>query len=132
MESAEVRYSGGKNFKAHNRKHVITIDLPEDSGGKDKGPTPPELFIDSLAACIGVYVIGYCRKTGLDTEGLGIKVAWEKELAERPYRIKKIDVKISLPKADVGARKEALLKVAESCLIHETLKKRPEVGISLD
>ncbi|MFC1667286.1 OsmC family protein [Candidatus Omnitrophota bacterium] len=131
MEHTEVKYAGGKKFVAQNRKHAVTIDLPGSSGLGDQGPTPPELFIDSLASCIGVYVIGYCEKTGLATQGLIIKVDWEKELAEKPYYVKRINVEIYLPNADVGAREEALLKIAKSCFIHETIKKQPEINISL-
>jgi uncharacterized OsmC-like protein len=31
----------------------------------------------------------------------------------------------------VGPRKAALLKVAESCMIHETIKHQPEIKIEL-
>ena len=131
MEHIEVKYLGGKKFLAQNRGHAITIDLPVTSGGKDEGVTPPELFIDSIASCVGVYVVAYCNSAGLNTEGLSIKVDWEKETSRKPYYIKKIDIKINLPNAEVGLRKEALLKIAHFCMIHETLKKQPEVNIDL-
>ncbi len=131
MAHTEIRYTGGKSFVAENRNHKVTIDLPKESGGRDKGPTPPEIFIDSLGSCIGVYVIGYCKTTGLNADGLIIKIDWEKEVTGKPYYIKKIDIKIDLPNALVGARKEALLKIASSCLIHQTIKTRPEINIAL-
>ncbi len=131
MEHAEIRYKGRSKFVAHNRSHEVTIDLPADFGGEDKGPTPPEVFIDALGSCMGIYVIRYCNSAGIDTRDLRIKIEWEKELKAQPYYIKKIDIKIDLPNADVGPRKEALLKVAGSCLIHQTIKAQPPIGISL-
>lgn len=131
MEQAEIKYGGGKKFFAQNRQHKVTIDQPEKFGGTEQGPTPTELFIDSIGACVGVYVISYCKATGINAEGLTINVDWEKELKEKPYHIKNIDVRINLPNADVGARKAALLKVAESCLIHQTIKKQTHINISL-
>ena len=131
MEHAEIRYKGRSKFVAKNRGHEVTIDLPADFGGEDKGPTPPEVFIDALGSCMGVYVIRYCNSAGIDARDLKIKIEWEKELKKQPYYIKKIDVKIDLPNADVGPRKEALLKVAGSCLIHQTIKAQPPVDISL-
>jgi len=128
---AEVKYINNRKFIAKNRTHNFIIDLPRESGGGDEGPNPPELFIDSLASCIGMYVAGYCQKVGLDTKGLVIRAGWEKEIEEKPYRIKRIEVKIDLPYAEVGKRKEALLKVAKSCLIHETIKNQPEINIDL-
>ena len=130
MEKAEIKYIGGMKFEAKNRSHSVIIDQPQASGGEDKGLTPPELFVDSLGSCIGVYVLGFCKNTGLNPEGMKIYLDWEKS-ADKPSRIKSIKAKIELPKADVGARKAALLKVAESCLIHETIKHQPEITIEL-
>ena len=131
MEHVEVKYQGGKKFLAQNGRHNIEIDLPEDFGGTDQGPTPTGLFIDALGACIGVYVAGYCNSAGLNAEGMLIGVSWEKEVKQRPFYIKDIDVTIGLPNADVGSRKEALLKIAQSCLIHQTIKFHPDIRISL-
>jgi putative redox protein len=130
MESTEIKYISGKKFSAQNRTHAIIIDQPKEGGGDDQGPTPPELFIDSLGSCIGVYVLGFCRNTGLDPEGMKIILNWEKAI-DKPTRIKSINAKIELPNANVGPRRPALLKVAESCLIHETIKHQPEITIDL-
>ncbi len=130
MEKAEIKYIGGMKFEAKNRSHSVIIDQPQASGGEDKGLTPPELFVDSLGSCIGVYVLGFCKNTGLNPDGMKITLGWEKAV-DKPSRIQKISAKIELPNADPGPRKAALLKVAESCLIHETIKHQPEINIVL-
>jgi len=130
VEKAEIKYIGGMKFEATNRSHSVIIDQPQTSGGEDKGFTPPELFVDSLGSCIGVYVLAFCKNTGLNPDGMKIVLDWEKAV-DKPARIKSIIAKIELPNADVGARKPALLKVAESCLIHETIKHQPEIRIEL-
>ncbi len=130
MEYTEIKYINGKKFSAQNRTHTIIIDQPKEGGGEDQGPTPPELFIDSLGSCIGVYVLAFCKNTGLDSSGMKINLEWEKA-SDKPSRIKTISAKIYLPNADVGARKAALLKVAESCLVHETIRSHPDIKIEL-
>ncbi|MDP2911640.1 MAG: OsmC family protein [Candidatus Omnitrophota bacterium] len=130
MGKAEIGYMGGMKFEARNRSHTVIIDQPEDGGGQDQGPTPPELFVDSLGSCIGVYVLAFCKNTGLNPDGMRIILDWEKA-SDKPSRIKSINAKIELPNAVVGQRKAALLKVAESCLIHETIKHQPEITIEL-
>jgi len=130
MEIAEINYISGMQFEAKNRSHSVIIDQSQEKGGEDKGFTPPELFIDSLGACIGIYVLGFCKNTGLNPDGMKITLDWEKAI-DKPIRIQKISAKIELPNADPGPRKAALLKVAESCLIHETIKHQPEISISL-
>ena len=130
MEHTEVKYIDGKKFSAQNRAHTVIIDQPKDGGGQDQGPTPPELFVDSLGSCVGVYVLAFCKNTGLNPDGMRIILDWEKA-ADKPARIQKISAKIELPNADAGARSAALLKVAESCLIHETIRHQPEITIEL-
>jgi putative redox protein len=130
MEHTEIKYIDGRKFSAQNRTHTIIIDQPKEGGGEDKGPTPPEIFVDALGSCIGVYVLAFCRNTGLDPGGMKIILDWEKAI-DKPARIQKISVKIELPNTDPGPRKAALLKVAESCLIHETIKHQPEITIDL-
>jgi uncharacterized OsmC-like protein len=130
MEHTEIKYIDGKRFSAQNRTHTIIIDQPKEGGGDDQGPTPPEIFVDALGSCIGVYVLAFCKNTGLNPDGMKIILEWEKA-SDKPARIKSINVKIDLPNANVGARKAALLKVAESCLIHETIKHEPEITIDL-
>ncbi|MFH1478772.1 MAG: OsmC family protein [Candidatus Omnitrophota bacterium] len=131
MAQTKIKYVDGKKFIAENRTHRTIIDLPKESGGIDQGLTPQEAFISSLGSCVGVYVIGYCDKVGLNTQGLNIVVDWEKEAQAKPYYINKISIRIELPNADVGPRKPALLKIAESCLIHETIKNDPDISIEL-
>ena len=131
MERTEVKYQDGKRFVAENWGHKVTIDVPKELGGSDAGPTPPELFIDALGACIGVHVVGFCTSTGINTDGLKIKIDWEKQVKEKPFSIKSINVAIDLPNADVGPRKDALIKVAHSCLIHQTIKAQPKISINL-
>jgi len=130
VEKAEIKYIGGMKFEAKNRSHSVIIDQPQASGDEDKGFTPPELFVDSLGSCIGVYVLGFCKNTGLNPNGMKITMDWEKAI-DKPARIQKINAKIELPNANPGPRKAALLKIAESCLIHETIKHQPEIKIDL-
>ena len=130
VEKAEIKYIGGMKFEAKNRSHSVIIDQLQENGGEDKGFTPPELFIDSLGSCIGVYVLRFCKNTSLNPDGMKITLDWEKA-ADKPARIQKISAKIELPNADAGARSAALLKVAESCLIHETIRHQPEITIEL-
>ncbi|OGL38482.1 MAG: hypothetical protein A2042_08725 [Candidatus Schekmanbacteria bacterium GWA2_38_11] len=59
---------------------------------------------------------------------MAINVKWEK--AKDPDRIGTIKVDIKLPE-DVGKRKAALLKVAEHCLVHNTITHLPIIEITL-
>jgi hypothetical protein len=48
----------GDRFAIDARGHTITVDQPADVGGADTAPTPTELFVASLAGCVGFYAAG--------------------------------------------------------------------------
>jgi uncharacterized OsmC-like protein len=88
-------------------------------GGKDRGPTPPELFIASLGSCVGAFVAQYCERAGIDTGEMTVDIAFNK--AEGPTRLTDLKVIITLPHGDCSGREAPILRVAEHCPVHETI-----------
>ncbi len=125
----KIAYKGGKKFIATSRGQQMIIDLPVEKGGTDKGMTPPETFIAALASCMGVYILNYCKNVKINTNNMLLSVQWEKAL--NPARISDVKVKIELPKMLNKDRQDALIKVAEHCLVHNTIHTPPNVEVSL-
>ncbi|PIE05092.1 MAG: osmotically inducible protein C [Spirochaetales bacterium] len=50
-------WKGGRAFDAEMGNHIIRIDAPEASGGKDSGPKPPLLLLGGLLSCTGMDVV---------------------------------------------------------------------------
>ena len=48
----------------------ITTDVTPPMGGKGRAPTPPDLFVVSLGACVAAFVAHYCEQQGIETRGL--------------------------------------------------------------
>jgi uncharacterized OsmC-like protein len=126
MEKLKVNYLKGRSFEASVRNHKFRIDLPLSSRGSDTGPTPPELFIASLASCVGMYLVFYCEKTKLDPAGIKIEADYEKTAD----RIEKISVEFSLPSAQSEKERKEAMEWAEKCLIHNTIQHKPEITIT--
>ncbi|MFH2137811.1 MAG: OsmC family protein [Candidatus Omnitrophota bacterium] len=124
-----VDYLSGMKFQAQCAQHRVIVDLPAESKGTDEGPTPPQYFLTSLASCVGVYVASYCNTSGLDAAGLQIRITADK--LPQPTRLDNIKITVTLPNADIGKRKEAILSAAKKCLIHNTLHSDPKVDIEL-
>ncbi len=127
--SVDVRFEGGMRFDMEVRGHTCTLDLAESGGGSDAGPTPPEVFVGAVGACIGVYLVDYCDRAGLPTEGLALAMSFD--TADKPKRIGRIQIDIKLPSGIPEDRLRALGKVADSCLVHQTLVHGPEVAVAL-
>lgn len=122
-----VAYRDKKSFEAICRGHQWKMDTPEKYGGEDQAPTPTEVFISSLGACIGMYIVGYCKNTDMDISDLTIKLDWK--IGDSSKRVEKMDIEINLPKVDITGKKKTILKVAKKCLIHNTLLNPPEINI---
>ena len=129
MNEVKVKYLGNMGFQALAGEHAFKIDLPKDKEGGDLGMAPPEVFMASLGSCIGVYITRYCQASKLNTDGMEIRLSWS--LSDDKTKIKIINVKIELPNAEVGRRRDALLKVAHHCLIHNTILNPPEIKMTL-
>ena len=119
MPTITTQYQGDMLFESQVGAHRLTIDVPADMGGKDRGPTPPQVFIASLGSCVGAFVAHYCQQSGIDTRDLSVDVSFDKE--ENPTRLTNLTIAVKLPYGECGARKQALLRVAEHCPVHETM-----------
>jgi uncharacterized OsmC-like protein len=124
-----VKYGGGSKFSALIRGHQVNVDLPENKGGEDSAPTPPELCVFSLGTCTGVYAVSYLKTAGLDPEGLTVDLDWD--YSEDKKRIGRIQVTIEVPNAELGRREKALMAAVRQCIIHNTLKEEPEISLSV-
>ncbi len=124
-----VQYQGGTCFTAATRGHEVVTDLAPEKGGRDQGMTPPELLVSSFGTCVGVYVTQYLKQVGIDPTGTTIDVTYE--TAEQPLRISCLCAKVHVPVGIPEQRMEAVRKVAEKCLIHQTLCFKPDVTIEI-
>ena len=124
-----VEYAGGMRFVARHRGLEAVSDQPEDGGGGNAAMTPTELFVASLGMCVAVYVVGYAKRHGIPVEGLTVEMDYQ--IAEAPRRVGRMAVKVKLPHPIGEDQRTVLQRVADQCLVHNTLTHPPEVAISL-
>jgi uncharacterized OsmC-like protein len=92
--------------------------------------SPVELFVGSLAACVGYFVGRFCARHNIPREGLTVDAEWT--MAERPHRVGTIDLAIHLPRCIAPELRERLLKFAHACTVHQSLMVPPNVTIALN
>lgn len=122
-----VRHLGGDRLELSVRDHVLMSDQPVEGGGGDTAPTPTELFVGSLAACVAFYAQRFLRRRGLE-RGLVVTAAYS--WASEPSRVAAIDVRIEAPELPANLR-DAFRRVVESCPVHNTLAQPPVVRFNL-
>jgi uncharacterized OsmC-like protein len=129
MPTITTTYQGDMAFETMLGRHRLLIDVPAAMGGKDRAPTPPELFVASLGSCVAAFVASYCQRVGLDSRELTVEVSYDK--AEEPTRLVGLTVTIRLPHAVCGDRQEAIRRVARHCPVHETMATLAEVQFQI-
>ena len=124
--SVRADYLGGDRFEIGVGRHRVVVDQPVEAGGDDAGPTPTELFVASLAACVGHYAQRYLRRHDLPVDGLAVDGTFATS-RERPARVAEIVLDVRLPAAIPEDRRAALERVIDHCMVHESIRMAPEV-----
>lgn len=124
-----VTHDAGDRFAIEIRGHTVVVDQPEEIGGEDEGPTPTELFVASLAACVGFYARRYLARHRLDATGLRVEVAWD--MATKPSRVGEVTLRVVVPASVPDERRAGLLAQASHCTVHNTLHQPLPIAIEL-
>lgn len=129
MGKISTYYKGDMLFESEMGNHKLVIDVPPAMGGRDRGPTPPEVFVASLGSCVAAFVAQYCERNGVNTADLSVDVAFDK--ADDPSRLVNLKVTVNLPHGECKQRKAALQRVAEHCPVHETISTLGGIEIEI-
>jgi uncharacterized OsmC-like protein len=124
-----VDHKAGDRFEINIRQHVLSVDQPAAEGGEDAAPTPTELFVGSLASCVGFYARRFLARHDLPTEGLSVTADFDMD--SRPARVSDMRLHIRVPDGVPEERRAGLLAVARHCTIHNSLQQPPQVRIEL-
>ena len=111
------------------RGHRVVADAPKAMGGDGSGPTPVDLLAASLGACIGMYISRWCQQARVPYEGFEVEVDYVHD--REAHCVSALTASIHMPKEFPDERREALLRVARGCTVHNTLCSLPKVEVSL-
>ncbi len=88
-------------------------------------PSPPVLFLGSLAACAGVFAVDYLKTRGLHYSGL--RVVADAGHAEGPRRLVDFNVRVFLPVPVEDRHMTPLRRAVELCTLKNTMLAAAEV-----
>ena len=112
------------------RGHRLLCDQPLAEGGGDQGPTPTELFVASLAACVAFYARRFLARHDLDPTGLRVEAHFTMS-TDRPARVDTITLRLIIPQPLAPNRRRALLAVVDHCTVHNSIRTPPDVHVTL-
>jgi putative redox protein len=100
-----------------------------DDGGSDQGPSPSELLVGSLGACIVLMVQRYCDRHEYRDGDVSASLTYE--LADGPKRVGAITIDLEIPKDVPDDKLDVIRRIAEACPIHGTLTTPPAMDLEI-
>ena len=125
-QKIRVVHQAGDRFDVAIRGHHVTVDQPEEAGGADTAPTPTELFVSSLASCVGFYARRFLARHHLADH---VEVGCRWWMDKSPARVGAIEIEVSVPYLPPD-KFDRFQKAVEHCTVHTTLGRPPLVVIS--
>jgi putative redox protein len=122
-----VEFPGGARVDASFGEYIVKTDQPASGGGEGSAPTPFAVFLASIAACAGIYVLGFCKQRGLPTEG--IRIVQRDSRNPMTGMVDKIDMEIQVPPSFPEKYYEALVRSADQCAVKKHLENPPKFNV---
>ncbi len=123
----KITFPGGKKVNAEYNGFTHQTDQPLNAGGENSAPSPFELFLASLGACAGFYVLSFCQQRGIDMTGIELRQTMA--LDPRTHRIGQIDIEIILPAAFPEKYRAAVVQAAQLCTVKKHLENPPKFSL---
>jgi len=125
-----VTFPGGQRVEAHYDGHTVPTDQSPEHGGSGAAPEPFDLFWVSIATCMGVYVLDFCQKRGLDTAGLGLRLHAERDPELKRYA--RVAITITVPEGFPERYRKAIQRAADLCTVKKHILNPPTFHINVE
>ncbi|MEN8172045.1 MAG: OsmC family protein [Chloroflexota bacterium] len=123
-----IDFPEGARVDAHFGPYTVKTDQPPMGGGSGSAPTPFAVFLASVGACAGIYVLGFCNQRGLPTDGIRIV----QRMSSSPVNygmLSQIQLEIQVPPTFPEKYRDALVRSAEQCAIKKHFEIPPTFDI---
>lgn len=124
-----LTFPGGVAVDASWKGHTIRTDQPERDGGENGAPSPFDLFLASIATCVGYYVVQFCRSREIETTDLKVEMSLSRDPEKK--LVSSIDIDITLPAGFPDKYRDAVLRAADQCTVKRHLLDPPEISLNL-
>ncbi len=123
-----VSFPGGAAVEAVLKGHTIRTDQPRPFG-EDSAPAPFDLFVGSIATCMGFYALRFCQERGIPTEGLSLALETVRDAGGK--RIGAIRVALTLPPGFPDKYRDAIARAVDQCAVKKHMVEPPSFELSV-
>ena len=90
----DVTFPGGLAVDAHLLGFTVRTDQPAKHGGSGTQPAPFDLFLASIATCMGIYALQFCQLRKIDTVGLSLALETERNPESKHIPLIRVDLRL--------------------------------------
>ena len=123
-----VSFPGGVAVDAHVGGHVVHTDQPAPHGG-GTASAPFDLFLASIATCMGFYALRFCQEREIATEGLGLSLETVRDDAKK--RLSTIRVALTLPPGFPEKYTDAIRRAVDQCAVKKQMVEPPAFELTV-
>ena len=123
----------------YTHRHQWLADEPKSVGGSDLGPTPYDLLLMSLGACISMTVRTYARHQGLALDDVEVRLSQDRvhgrdcrDCDQDEGRVESIEVRLNILGALTPEERTRLLEIAARSPVYRTLAACTNVRIGFE
>ncbi len=122
-----IDFPGGARVDAHFGPFVVPTDQPPSGGGSSSAPTPFLTFLSTIGTCAGIYVFGFCRQRGIETEGIRLV----QRISADPFSgmVTDVQVTIELPDGFPPKYVDAVVRAADQCAVKKHFEHPPVIRV---
>jgi len=125
-----VTFPGGKRVYTHYKGFTVETDQPRYGGGDESAPAPFDLFLASIAACGGIYVVEFCERRGIPLDRVSYVMKMEKDNTTK--MISKISLITKVPPEFPDKYRSALIRAIDLCAVKRHMVNPPEFDIVVE
>ena len=124
-----VSFPGGVAVEADVKGYRVRTDQAPPLGG-GTAATPFDLFIASIATCMGFYALHFCRERRIATEGLGLSLETVRDEAKK--RLATIRVALTLPPGFPEKYRDAIGRAVDQCAVKKHMFEPPAFTLTVN
>jgi putative redox protein len=124
----DIFFSGEKRVDTAFKGFTVRTDQTTKNGGRESHPTPFDLFLSSIGACTGYYVLAFCHERKIPIEDIRLTLRVERD--EEKKMLGKILIDIHLPPAFPEKYRKAVVKAADQCSVKKHIFDPPEITVT--
>ena len=118
-----IDFPGGSRVDAHFGPFSVPTDQPPESSA----PTPFATFLSTIGTCAGIYVLGFCRQRGIDTDG--IRLVQQMDVDRQTGLVTDVTVTIQLPAGFPEKYRDAVVRAADQCAVKKHFEHPPVIRV---